>query len=116
MNSITTITRRPWTVLEDQQLVGLLLRDIDYGDIGYSLERTYSAINNRAIKLGYNKTALKRVNRELLSTPKKKKYRKSAIAKLPSVAPVLQTKIRNYRIIVSALAVTQAATLAMLTI
>ena len=112
----TTITRRPWTVLEDQQLVGLLLRDIDYGDIGYSLQRTYSSVNNRAVKLGYNKTALKRVNRELLSAPKKRKYRKSTSVKLPSVAPVLQTKIRNYRIIVSALAITQAATLAMLTI
>tara|TARA_B110000211_G_C13791132_1_gene426263 strand:+ start:264 stop:629 length:366 start_codon:yes stop_codon:yes gene_type:complete len=112
----THITRRPWTASEDQQLVSLVLRDIDYAAIGKHLERTISAVANRAIKLGYSKAALKRVKSELLSAPKKRKQRKSTSVKLPSVAPVLQTKIRNYRIIVSALAITQAATLAMLTI
>jgi hypothetical protein len=112
----TKVTRRHWETAEEDLLVSLILRDIDYATIGKRLERTISAVAKRAIKLGYSKAALKRVNSELLSAPKKRKYRKSTSAKLPSVAPILQTKIRNYRIIVSALALTQAATLAMLTI
>ena len=121
MNSITTITkthvtRRPWTASEDQQLVSFVLRDIDHATIGKFLERTISAVANRAIRLGYSKKALKRANRELLGTPKKRMYRKSTGAKLPSIAPALQTKIKNYRFIVGALAVTQAATLAMFVI
>ena len=112
----TKVTRRHWETAEEDLLVSLILRDIDYATIGKRLERTISAVAKRAIKLGYSKAALKRVNSELLSAPKKRKYRKSTSVKLPSVAPILQTKIRNYRIIVSALALTQAATLAMLTI
>jgi len=120
MNSITQITstkisRRPWTVLEDQQLMKLLLSDMHYGDIGNALERTYSSINNRAIKLGFYKTR-PNLPVALNGTQKKSKPRRKVRVKTNNVNPLLKSKIKTYRIIVGALAVAQAATLTMLVI
>ena len=113
----TKITRRPWETAEDDLLVSLILRDIDYAIIGKRLERTISAIANRAIRLGYSKAALKASTYALgnqKGTHKKSKPRTTSNVKEINITPLLKLKIKNYRIIASVLAVAQATTLTML--
>ena len=113
------IARRSWTVQEDTKLIKLLSKTNDYNYAAASLGRTYSSITNRAIHLGVNKDAKLRSSItpiDVRAAYKKIKPRKTKPSRTISPVSLLRTKIRNYRIIVSALALTQAATLAMLTI
>ena len=114
MNSVANIspskiTRRPWTTNEDDLLVEMLLREVDYGNAGKALGRTYAAVNNRAIKHGLSKTKL--------AHPGTDKNSKASVKK--AVRPnkrtsALMLKIRNYRIVVGLFALAEAATLTML--
>jgi hypothetical protein len=113
----TKVIRRPWETEEEDLLVSLILRDIDYATISNRLDRTISAVANRAIRLGYSKAALKASTYALgnqKGTRKKSKPRKKNIVKVDNVTPLLKSKIKNYRILVGALAIAEAATLTML--
>ena len=122
MNSVvninsTKISRRPWLKTEEDVLVSLILRGIHYDTIANRLDRTYSAVANRAIKLGYSKKAMKRLPSTRIDpniTRKTSKRRIAKNVKVNNLAPLLTYKIKNYRILVGTLVVAQAATLTML--
>jgi len=117
MNSVAKITRRPWTLDEDELLAEMLLREVDYGNAGKALDRTYASVNNRAIKLGLSKTKLnlpRAARSKKEGTDKKSKTNVKKTVRTNKRTSALMLKVRNYRIVVSALALAEAATLTML--
>jgi len=116
VNDIEVI-RRPWLKAEEDLLVSLILRGIHYDIIANRLDRTYSAVANRAIKLGYSKKAMKRASTPRIDpkiTRKTSKPRITSSIRVSTPAPLLASKIKNYRFLVGTLVVAQAATLTML--
>ena len=115
--NVIEVIRRPWLKAEEDVLVSLILRGIHYDTIANRLDRTYSAVANRAIKLGYSKKAMKRSPSTRIDpniTRKTSKRRITKNVKVSNLAPLLTSKIKNYRILVGTLVVAQAATLTML--